>query len=65
MRQHGIYGKLNLRHMAEGMLYGMRVGYRRQDLPAEFGCGNSIYQKFNRWSSKDKLMKIFKSCVQE
>jgi transposase len=65
MLQHGVYDKPDLRRMVEGMLYRMRVGCPWRDLPAEFGCWNSIYQKFNRWSSKDKLMKIFKSCVQE
>lgn len=47
------------------MLYRMRVGCPWRDLPAEFGSWNSIYQKFNRWSAKDKLMKIFKSLVKE
>ena len=65
MRQHGIYDKPNLRQMVEGMLYRMRVGCPWRDLPAEFGCWNSIYQKFNRWSLKNKLMKIFKSLAQE
>ncbi len=65
MRQHGMYDKPNLRHMVEGMLYRIRVGCPWRDLPAEFGCWNSIYQKFNRWSSKDKLMKIFKALIQQ
>jgi len=65
MRQHGIYDKTNLRIMVEGILYRMRVGCPWRDLPIEFGRWNSIYQKFNRWSSKDKLIKIFKSLVQE
>lgn len=65
MLQHGIYHKPHLRLMVEGMLYRMRVGCPWRDLPAEFGSWNSIYQKFNRWSAKDKLMKIFKSLVKE
>jgi len=64
MRQHGIYDKPNWRQMVEGILYRMRVGCPWRDLLAEFGCWNSIYQKFNRWSLKNKLMKIFKSLVQ-
>lgn len=63
MRQHGIYDKSNLRLMVEAMLYRMRVGCPWRDLPAEFGSWNSIYQKFNRWSYKDKLVKIFKCLV--
>jgi transposase len=65
MRQEGIYDKPDLRLMVEAMLYRMRVGCPWRDLPTEFGYWNSIYQKFNRWSSQNKLMKIFKSLVQE
>jgi transposase len=61
MLQHGIYDKPNLRTMVEGMLYRMRVGCPWRDLPSTFGLWNSIYQKFNRWSSKNKLIDIFKS----
>ena len=43
----------------EAMLYRMRVGCPWRDLPVEFGCWHSIYQQFNRWSSKNKFMKIF------
>lgn len=49
MRQQRIYDKSNLRQMVEGMLYRMRVGSPWRDLPEEFGCWISIYQKFNRW----------------
>src|ERR1700738_3940462 len=65
MRQHGIYDKPNLRMMIEGMLYRMRVGCPWRDLPSVFGFWNSIYQKFNRWSSKNKLMSIFKSLIDD
>jgi transposase len=65
MLQHRIYNKPNLRRMIEGMLYRMRVGCPWRDLPADFGCWNSIYQQFNRWSSKNKLMQIFNVLVQE
>lgn len=65
MLQHRIYNKPNLRTMIEGMLYRMRVGCPWRDLPPDFGCWNSIYQQFNRWSSKNKLMQIFNALVQE
>jgi transposase len=64
MQHHKIYDKSTLRLTVEAMLYRMRVGCPWRDLPAEFGCWNSIYQKFNRWSSKNKLIEIFKSLVQ-
>lgn len=65
MLQHRIYDKPNLRVMVEAMLYRMRVGCPWRDLPADFGCWNSIYQQFNRWSSKNKLMRIFKDLIQQ
>jgi len=63
MREYGIYDKQHLRLSVEGMLYRMRVGCPWRDLPAECGRWNSVYKKFNDWSSKDKLMTIFKSLV--
>jgi transposase len=65
MREHGIYHKPNLRMIVEGILYRMRVGCPWRDLPSKFGSWNSIYQQFNRWSSKNKLINIFKSLVNE
>ena len=65
MREHGIYDKSNLRMTVEGIFYRMRVGCPWRDLPSIFGYWNSIFQQFNRWSLKDKLMKIFRSLVQE
>ena len=65
LRQHRIYDKPFLRDMVEGMLYRMRVGCPWRDLPEEFGCWNTIFQKFNRWSAKNKLMMIFKMLVHE
>ena len=63
MLQHRIYDKPTLRLIVEAMLYRMRVGCPWRDLPAAFGYWNSIYQQFNRWSSKAKLMSIFKDLV--
>ena len=63
MLQHGIYDKSDLRMIVEGILYRMRVGCPWRDLPSIFGFWNSIYQQFNRWSAKNKLISIFKSLV--
>ena len=65
MRQHGIYDKSNLRMKVEGILYRMRVGCPWRDLLPLFGLWNSIYQQFNRWSLKDKLISVFKVLVIE
>lgn len=63
MLQYRIYDKPNLSMIVEGVLYRMRVGCPWRDLPSIFGFWNSVYQQFNRWSSKNKLMKIFKSLI--
>jgi transposase len=65
LRQHRIYDKPFLREMVEGMLYRMRVGCPWRDIPVEFGGWNTIFQKFNRWSSQNKLIMIFKMLVYE
>ncbi|CAM4482532.1 MAG: IS5 family transposase ISPa67 [Legionella sp.] len=65
MREQGIYNKPNLRKTVEGILYRMHVGCPWRDLPKTFGRWNSIFQKFNRWSLKGKLMYVFKALVQE
>ena len=65
LRQLRIYNKPFLRDMIEGMLYRMRVGCPWRDLPADFGHWKSIFQKFNRWSSQNKLTKLFKKLVVE
>ncbi len=63
MKEQGIYDKPHLRKTVEGILYRMRTGVPWRDLPSFFGIWISIYQPFNCWSSKDKLMNIFKSLV--
>ncbi|ARB93165.1 hypothetical protein A6J40_13720 [Legionella longbeachae] len=41
----------------------MRVGCPCRALPIELGFWSSIWQQFNRWLSKNKLMKIFKVLI--
>ncbi len=65
MTKNKIYDKPNLRLMVEGILYRMRTGCPWRDLPKEFGKWNSIYAKFNRWSARGKIKKIFKSLIKE
>jgi len=65
MRENGIYDKPNLRKTVEGILYRMRTGLPWRDLPSYFGLWISVYQQFNRWSSTNKVMAIFKALVQE
>lgn len=65
MLEYEIYDKPNLRKTVEGILFRMRTGIPWRDLPLYFGHWNSIYKQFNRWSQKDKLMKIFKALVKD
>jgi transposase len=65
MIRHCIYNKPNLRMIVEGILFRIRTGCPWRDLPSCFGYWNSVYKQFNRWSENAKLMKIFKSLVQE
>ena len=60
-----IYDKPDLRQTMEGILYRLRVGCPWRDLPNEFGDWNRIYKRFNDWSSKGKLLNLFKSLVHE
>lgn len=60
MLNFSIYDKEGLRLTTEGILYRMRSGVPWRDLPEEFGSWNSVYKRFNEWSSKGKLMQIFK-----
>jgi len=65
MTKNKIYDKPNLRLTVEGILYRMRTGCPWRDLPKEFGKWNSIYAKFNRWSERGKIKKIFKNLVKK
>ncbi|PJD93936.1 MAG: hypothetical protein CK424_01390 [Legionella sp.] len=57
MVQHRIYDKPTLRLIVEAMLYRMPVETCQQNFDAGI--------QFNRWSSKAKLMSIFKALVHD
>jgi len=61
--QEAIDNKRNLRMTVEGMRYRMRVGCPWRDLPKAFGRWNSIYKRFNAWSSTSKWSRIFKALI--
>ncbi|SDI10045.1 transposase, partial [Nitrosomonas sp. Nm132] len=61
--QEAIYNKRNLCMTVEGVLYRMRVGCPWRDLPEVFGCWNSIYKRFNAWSSTNKWSRVFKALI--
>jgi transposase len=61
MLDAGIYDKAELRNTIEGILFRLRTGSPWRDLPVDFGKWNTIYKKFNEWSSKGKLHLIFRN----
>lgn len=63
--QLGIYNKHNLRNTVEGILFRIRTGIPWRDLPRCFGCPNTIYKTFVRWSKLGKLMKLFQCLSKE
>jgi transposase len=65
LRLVGIYGKKGLRMTIEGILYRLRVGCPWWDLPSCFGYWNNVYRRFNEWSKKGKITKLFELAVQD
>ena len=45
----------------EGILWVMRTGSPRRDLPPEFGKWGSVYQRFNRWTKAGVFDRIFEA----
>ena len=60
-----VYNKYEHRTTLEGILYRMRTGIQWRDLPLEFGLWNTIFRRFNLWSKKGLLQKIFQSLASE
>ena len=51
LRNLSIHGNSNLRNFIEAILYRIRTGCPWRDIPSYFGQSNSIFRRFNRWSS--------------
>jgi transposase len=49
----------------EAVLWIARTGSPWRDLPEQFGCWNSIYPRFARWSEKGVWQKIFEILAQD
>ena len=65
MLEIGIYNRRSLCHTTEGILYRMRTGFPWRDIPKEFGNWNTIYRRFNEWSSKGILLNLFKKVIKD
>ncbi|EBO3250145.1 IS5-like element ISAba31 family transposase, partial [Salmonella enterica subsp. enterica serovar Enteritidis] len=60
LRNLSIHHNSNLRNFIEAILYRIRTGCPWRDIPCCFGHSNSIFKRFNRWSSSGKLLRLFK-----
>ena len=56
-----VYNKYEHRNTLEGILYRMRTGIPWRDLPKEFGDWSTVFRRFNLWSKKGVLDKLFES----
>ncbi|MBD1581588.1 IS5 family transposase [Pseudoalteromonas sp. S16_S37] len=56
-----VYNKYEHRMTMEGILFRMRTGIQWRDLPREFGLWNSVFRRFNLWSKKGVLQKLFET----
>lgn len=57
-RSRGSSGRNN-RMVVEGVLWIVRTGSPRRDLPEAFGDWNTVFRRFSRWSSKGVWDRIF------
>jgi putative transposase len=51
--------------MLEGMLWILRTGAPWRDLPSEYGCWQTVYTRFSRWSQKEVLKRVFDKLAEE
>jgi len=61
MLKDRVYNKPTHRNTLEGILYRMRTGCPWRDVPESFGDWSAIYRRFNLWSKKGVLMRIFRA----
>ncbi len=59
------YNKPSHRNTLEGILFRMRTGCPWRDVPKEFRHWSAIYRRFNLWSKKGILMRLFKNLKAE
>ena len=60
-----VYNKYEHRNTLEGILYRMRTGIPWRDLPSEFGDWSTVFRRFNLWSKKGVLDKLFLNLITE
>ena len=61
MLKDRVYNKPTHRNTLEGILYRMRTGCPWRDVPESFGDWSTIYRRFNLWSKKGVLIRVFRA----
>jgi putative transposase len=51
------------RRIISGIIHVLRSGCRWQDCPAVYGPSTTVYNRFNRWSSRGRWRAIFAALV--
>jgi transposase len=51
------------RRVLSGIIHVLRVGCRWQDCPALYGPSTTVYNRFNRWSHRGILQRLFNALV--
>ena len=54
---------LPARQVLDGALWIARTGAPWRDLPARFGGWSTVYRRFSRWQSQERLMAAFRAIV--
>jgi len=61
MLKDRVYNNPTHSNTLEGILYRMRTGCPWRDVPEALGDWSSIYRRFNLWSKKGVLMRVFRA----
>jgi putative transposase len=64
MRRSGRPGQ-NDRNFLEAVLWWRRTGAPWRDLPSEFGPWKTVFNRFDRWSSKGVWLQLFQALRQD
>lgn len=51
------------RRIISGIIHVLRSGCRWQDCPAVYGPSTTVYNRFNRWSSRGRWLAIFEALM--
>jgi transposase len=56
--------RVNLRCVANGILYLLRTGCQWKALPPQFGASSTVHRYFQEWSRRRVFYRFWKKCLQ-